>query len=178
MKCLKPMLTISQANISFTVKACDSLYKTLIQYTLCVCCFSSLTVSSTMTWRSIDLIRSECINAEQLKAILPKIKEQYNLFCCSKIRTVFFIYTTNYRRAEDDDDTASDSDCSSVCSAHYSKIVFEHLPREEALPLIDEICEELCTGFVTGDANEVIANVCCIEEILESSILSEDILDR
>ena len=129
-----------------------------------------------MTWRCIDLIRSECTNAEQLKTILPKIKEQYDLFCCSKIRTVFFIYTTNYRRAEDAED--SDSDCDSVCSAHYSKVVFEHLSREEALPLIDEICEELCTGFVTGDANEVTVSVCSIEEVIDTSILSEDTVDR
>ena len=131
-----------------------------------------------MTWHCIDLIRSECTNAEQLKAILPRIKEQYHLFCCSKLRTVFFIYTTNFRRVEDEEDSDDESDGDSVCSAHYSKIVFEHMPRKEALPLIDEICEELCTGFETGDANEVTVSVCSIEEVIETSVLSEDTADR
>ena len=131
-----------------------------------------------MTCRCVDLIRSECTNAEQLKALLPKIKEQYHLFCCSRIRTVFFIYTTNFRRAEDDDDSDDESDCDSVCSAHYSKVVFEHMSRQEALPLIDEICAELCTGFETGDANEVTISVCSIEEVLDTSVVSEDSLDR
>ena len=135
-----------------------------------------------MSWRCNDLFNSVCTNVEQLQAVLPKVKDLHLLYCCSQLRTVFFIYTTNYHRSDNnvdtDDDTDTDSDCGSVCSAHYSKVVLEDVARKDAIKLLEKIGEELCSDFMTGAANEVVVTVSKIEEIVDTTVAFVDTPER